>query len=93
MTSTADRYREAGMPPPRDEVYLPLGPHRRSEAILREAVAVTDVRRAARKTRALPLATPDLADSATPPETPAATYGPDSVPLDPPDANTTEETS
>lgn len=92
MTSTADRYREAGMPPPRDEAYIPLGPNGRSEAVLREAVAVTDERRAARKTRALPLATPDLADSATPPDLPATTYGPDSVPLDTPDANTTEET-
>ena len=93
MTSTADRYREAGMPPPRDEVFIPLGPNRRSEAILRETVPVRDARRRARKARPLPLATPDLADSATPPETPAATYGSDSVPLDTPDVIDTEETS
>lgn len=82
MKSTADRYREAGMPPPRGEV------------------SVTDIRRAARKaprrtiaSSPLPERVFDPADGPVLPEIDPAAYGPDSVPLDTPDANTTEEQS
>ena len=99
MKSTADRYREAGMPPPRDEMYIPLGSER-SQAILRE-VPVPDVRRPLRKTRKRTVANPPLvervhdpaADGPVLPEIDPAAYGPDSVPLDTPDADNTEETS
>ncbi len=64
MKSTADRYREAGMPPPRDHID-PL-PERVHDPATDEPVL------------------PDL---------PAFTYGSVSVPLDPSDANTTEEQS
>lgn len=100
MKSTADRYREAGMPPPRDECYIPLG-SMRAQAILAEA-SVTDARRAARKSRTRTVATPitplperehdPATDGPVLPEIDPSAYGPDSVPLDTPDADTTEET-
>ncbi|WHP18837.1 hypothetical protein [Cellulomonas sp. ES6] len=99
MKSTADRYREAGMPAPKGEVYIPNSrvARARSEALLREAarhaggsveVAVPTV----------PLLVERVHDPATDPATlpdlPATAYGPDSVPLDTtPDADTTEEQS
>ena len=99
MKSTADRYREAGMPPPRDEVYIPLDSPR-SQAILRE-VPVPDVRRPLRKTRKHTVANVPLpervhdpaVDGPVLPELPATAYGPDSVPLDIPDTDNTEESS
>lgn len=42
MTSTADCHREAGMPPPLGEAYIPLGPNPRAEAILRAATTPLD---------------------------------------------------
>ena len=85
MKSTADRYREAGMPPPRGEVPVPdvRRPARRSR---RHIVA----------TPSAPL-TERVHDPATdgsvPPEIDPSTYGPDSAPLDTPDVINTEETS
>ncbi len=99
MKSTADRYREAGMPPPRDECYVPLGSPR-AQAILRE-VSVADARRIGRKARksttvSVPLAErvhDPATDGPVLPEIDPAAYGPDSVPLDTPDTDTTEEQS
>jgi hypothetical protein len=99
MKSTADRYREAGMPPPRDdEMFIPLG-STRADAILHE-VLVADARRLLRKTHKrtvvntpLPERVHDPADPTNLPEIDPAAYGPNSVPLDTPDTDTTEETS
>ena len=101
MKSTEDRYREAGMPAPKSEAYIPnsRADRARSEALLREAA-----RRAGASIEVTPggsAPTPLLverahdpvADPAALPELPASTYGPDSVPLDPPDADNNEEQS
>ena len=86
MKSTADRYREAGMPPPRDEAPTPT-------------VARRAARRAPRRTAATPIAPlaervhDPAADGPVLPEIDPAAYGPDSVPLDPHDADDTEESS
>lgn len=99
MKSTADRYREAGMPAPKGEVYIPLGTNRRSQDFVREAA-----RRAGVSTEVAPGGTSltpllverahdPVADPAALPDLPATAYGPDSVPLDTPDADNTEEQS
>ena len=100
MKSTADRYREAGMPPPRGpEAYVPLQPSdRRSVRLLEEAAKRAGMTRAEfapggiSTSPPLPERVHDPADPAALPELPEHAYGPDSVPLDP-DADTTEETS
>lgn len=82
MKSTADRYREAGMPPPRGEVYVPA-----KRVLRRSALQIL-------ADHSLPERVHDPAtDGPVLPDLPATAYGPDSVPLDTPDANTTEETS
>lgn len=103
MKSTADRYREAGMPPPRGEMPASLD---LAEGMARMADALTSptiVRRAARRTRKRTAATPiaplaervhdPATDGPVLPEIDPSAYGPDSVPLDTPDVDTTEETS
>lgn len=85
MKSTADRYREAGMPPPKGEAPAP------------------DARRSLRRARRRPVVTQTAllaervhdpaVDGPVLPVIDPATYGPDSVPLDTPDADYTEEIS
>lgn len=84
MTSTADRYREAGMPPPKGEAPAPDARRPLRRARTRPVVG-----------QDIPLPervhNPAIDDPVLPEIDPAA-YGSDSVPLDTPDANT-EETS
>ncbi|WP_282946954.1 hypothetical protein [Cellulomonas endometrii] len=100
MKSTADRYREAGMPAPKGEVYIPnsRAVRARSEELLRETARRTgapiEVPPTTPPTGALLAETWSIAGEPGPlPELPATAYGPDSVPLDTPDANNTEEQS
>lgn len=98
MRNTEDRYREAGMPAPRAGEARPLPGSRVSRARLEARL-----RRAARELGMTPEVDTHVPldqrehDPATDvpvlPEVPASAYGSDSVPLDTPDANTTEETS
>lgn len=80
-------------------MYIPLG-SMRAQAILRE-VPVPDARRPLRKARKRTVANVPLpervhdpaVDGPVLPEIDPTAYGPDSVPLDTPDADNTEETS
>ena len=81
MTTTADRYREAGMRPPKGEVHLPDSGISRRRAMRVPPIPPTE--------RVHDPAT----DGPTLPEVPASAYGPDSVPLDSPDADNNEEQS
>lgn len=101
MKSTADRYREAGMPAPKVEVW---SPHSRASRARVEALFHEAARRMGTPIE-VPTADPSpvpllverahdpVADPAALPDLPATAYGPDSVPLDTPDANNTEEQS
>ena len=101
MKSTADRYREAGMPAPKGEVHIPnsRAARARSDALLRETArrAGLSVEVAPGGSTLTPLlverAHDPAADPAALPDLPATAYGPDSVPLDTPDADNTEEQS
>ncbi len=101
MKSTADRYREAGMPAPKGEVYIP---HSRAARARAAAILADTARRTGIPPEAGPAGPPAIAllvervhdpatDPAALPELPATAYGPDSVPLDTPDADNTEEHS
>lgn len=90
MKSTADRYREAGMPPPKGEAYIPLHSERARRLLVRTQERLV----------AQPQGSPldervhdPAADGPVLPEIDPAAYGSDSVPLDTPDVINTEETS
>lgn len=100
MKSTEDRYREAGMPEPKDEAWTPHSRFSRAgaEALFHEAArrmgAPIEVPPTTPLTGALLAETWSIAGEPGPlPDLPATAYGPDSVPLDTPDADNTEEQS